>query len=325
MKTGNLKILIIRFSSIGDIVLTTPVIRCVKEQLSSVEVHYLTKKAFEPVLSANPYIDKIHFLKDSLSETVADLKLENFDHVIDLHHNIRTLYIKRSLGKPVSSFNKLNWQKWLLVRIKVNFLPNEHIVDRYLKTVEFLGVKNDEKGLDYFLLNNHNLSLLLPPSHHQYIALVIGAQHATKRLPTDKLIELCQLLKHPVVLLGGPEDTERGEQIATAGGDHVFNGCGKFKLDQSAFLVKMSASVITHDTGLMHIAAAFKKTIHSVWGNTVPEFGMYPYMAEESKIHEVKGLSCRPCSKIGYQKCPLGHFNCMNKIDLITISQQAHA
>jgi ADP-heptose:LPS heptosyltransferase len=324
LETGKLKVLIIRFSSIGDIVLTTPVIRCIQEQVNGVELHYLTKKAFEPVLSGNPYIDKIHFLKDSLSDTIADLKLENFDHVIDLHHNIRTLIIKKRLGKPSSSFNKLNWQKWVLVRFKFNLLPKEHIVDRYLKTVEFLGVKNDGVGLDYFLVNNHHLALLLPPSHQQYIALVIGAQHATKRLPVERLVELCKLIKQPVVLLGGPEDMERGETIMTASGKHVFNGCGKFKLDQSAFLVKMAKSVITHDTGLMHIAAAFKKSILSVWGNTVPEFGMYPYMAaEDSSKYEVKGLSCRPCSKIGYQKCPLGHFKCMNNIDLSAISKQA--
>ena len=87
MKKDNLKVLIIRFSSIGDIVLTTPVIRCIKQQVSEVELHYLTKKAFESVLAGNPYIDKIHFLKDSLTDTIADLKLEDFDHIIDLHHN----------------------------------------------------------------------------------------------------------------------------------------------------------------------------------------------------------------------------------------------
>ncbi len=323
LEDKKLKILIIRFSSIGDIVLTTPVIRCLQEQVN-VELHYLTKKAFEPVLAGNPFIDKLHFLTDSLDDTISSLKLEDFDHIIDLHHNVRTLIIKKKLGKPSSSFDKLNWQKWVLVQFKMNFLPKVHIVDRYLKTVEFLGVKNDNAGLDYFLTNNHSLSLLLPPSHQQYIALVIGAQHATKRLPTNRLIELCKLIKQPVVLLGGPEDAERGETIIAAAGKHVFNGCGKFKLDQSAFLVKMAKCIITHDTGLMHIAAAFKKPILSVWGNTVPEFGMYPYMADKSVLFEVKGLSCRPCSKIGYEKCPRGHFKCMNNIDLTKISQQAN-
>ena len=323
MKNESLKILIIRFSSIGDIVLTTPVIRCIKKQLNGVELHYLTKKAFESVLSGNNYIDKLHFLNDSLSSTIADLKVEKFDYIIDLHHNLRTFIIKTRLGISSSSFDKLNWQKWLLVTFKKNLLPPVHIVDRYLKTVEFLGVKNDNKGLDYFLLQNHHLRLLLPPSHQEYIALVIGAQHATKRLPTERLIELCRLIKQPLVLLGGPDDVQRGEEIMSAAGDHIFNGCGKFKLDQSAFLVKMSKLVITHDTGLMHIAAAFNKPILSVWGNTVPQFGMYPYMADQSYKFEVSGLSCRPCSKIGYAKCPLGHFKCMNNIDLIALSKQS--
>ncbi|MES2873688.1 MAG: glycosyltransferase family 9 protein [Bacteroidota bacterium] len=325
MKESKLKVLIIRFSSIGDIVLTTPVIRCIKEQVDGVELHYLTKKTFEPVVAGNPYIDKLHFLEDSLSATIQDLKLENFDHIIDLHHNLRTFLIKKQLGKPNSSFNKLNWQKFLLVNFRINTLPKEHIVDRYLRTAECLGVQNDGAGLDYFLIGNHHLTLLLPPSHQQYIALVIGAQHATKRLPVMRLIELCRLIKQPVVLLGGPEDVERGATIAASSGNHIFNGCGKFKLDQSAFLVKMAGLVITHDTGLMHIAAAFNKTVLSVWGNTVPEFGMYPYMTKESHIYEVTGLPCRPCSKIGYEKCPRGHFKCMNNIDLKALSQQANA
>ena len=325
MKKENLKILIIRFSSIGDIVLTTPVIRCLKQQLAGVRVHYLTKKAFEPVLTGNPYIDKLHFLKDSLAESISELRIEKFDYVIDLHHNLRTLVIKTRLGIRSSSFDKLNWQKWLLVNFKKNVLPSIHIVDRYLKTVSFLGVENDGKGLDYFLMHNYDLADLLPASHQQYIAVAIGAQHATKRLPIDKLTEICRLINQPVVLLGGNEDMQRGNDIAKGAGMHVFNGCGKFKLDQSAFLVKMAKRVITHDTGLMHIAAAFNKPILSVWGNTVPEFGMYPYKIDQSAIFEVKELRCRPCSKIGYENCPLLHFKCMNNINLMDIINTANA
>lgn len=324
MKKAGLKILIIRFSSIGDIVLTTPVIRCIKEQLPGAELHYLTKKKFGPVLAANPYIDKLHFLKSSLRETIAEMRLEKFDHIIDLHHNLRTLIIKTALGIPAHSFNKLNWQKWLLVVFKKDFLPPVHIVDRYLKTAEPLGVTNDHKGLDYFLIKDYNLANLLPASHQQYIAIVIGAQHATKRLPTERLSELCRMSSRPIVLLGGPEDALRAEEIAASSGPHVFNGCGKFKLDESAYLVKMAVKVVTHDTGLMHIAAAFNKPLVSVWGNTVPEFGMYPYRVEESHIFEVRGLSCRPCSKIGYDKCPKGHFKCMKEIDLIELSKKAY-
>lgn len=311
-----LKILVIRFSSIGDIVLTTPVVRCLKTQLPHVEIHYLTKAAFRPVLEANPYIDKLHLLEKNLKDTVTTLKAEKFDYVIDLHHNLRTLLIKSRLGVRAFSFNKLNFEKWMLVNFKRNIMPPVHIVDRYLKTVEFLGVKNDDKGLDYFLQHQYNLTDLLPPTHQQFIGLVIGAQHATKRLPQYKLIEICQKFRQPIVLLGGKDDQERSAEITRKGGAHVFDGCGKFTLDQSAYLVKMADQIISHDTGLMHIAAAFNKRVTSVWGNTVPEFGMYPYRVTESKIVEVEHLGCRPCSKIGYRKCPLGHFKCMNDIDV---------
>ncbi len=324
MKSKNLKILIIRFSSIGDIVLTSPVIRCLKEQLEGLELHYLTKKVFEPVLAANPNIDKLHFFENSIQDCIAELKKEKFDHVIDLHHNLRTLLIKTRLGVRSASFDKLNWQKWLLVNLKKNLLPPVHIVDRYLQTAGFLGVKNDGKGLDYFLMNRYELQNLLPPSHRKYISVVIGAQHATKRLPVEKLTELCRRIKHPLVLLGGPEDKERGNQIVKGAGDHVFNGCGKFILDQSAFLVKMSDKVISHDTGLMHIAAAFNKPVLSIWGNTVPEFGMYPYKTVSSHIFQVSGLKCRPCSKIGYENCPLVHFKCMNDINLAEIIKEVN-
>lgn len=316
MKKENLKILVIRFSSIGDIVLTTPLVRCLKQQLKGAEIHYLTKKSYESVLTSNPYIDKLHLLDEKLSATISSLKAEKFDVVIDLHHNLRTSIIKSRLGIKSSSFDKLNWQKWLLVNFKINKLPKVHIVDRYLHTVGFLGVKNDEKGLDYFLNTEYDLSTLVPPSHQKYIGIAIGAQHATKRLPQHQLIKLCKSLSGPLVLLGGPEDAERGNEICDQAGPHVFNGCGKFSLDQSAYLVKMAQQIITHDTGLMHIAAAFNKPILSVWGNTVPEFGMYPYKTSKSVIVEVEHLNCRPCSKIGYKKCPLGHFKCMNDIDI---------
>ncbi len=324
MKDKKLKILIIRFSSIGDIVLTSPVIRCLKKQVNGIELHYLTKKAFETVLAGNPQLDKIHYLENSLSDCIQELKKEKFDYIIDLHHNLRTSWIKTKLGVSSSSFDKLNWKKWLLVNLKRNTLPPVHIVDRYLETVKFLGVKNDHMGLDYFLLKTYTLAEMLPPSHQSYIALVIGAQHATKRLPVDKLTELCKGIKGSVVLLGGPEDKERGEEIIKAAGHHVFNACGKFKLDESAFLISKAQKVISHDTGLMHIAAAFNKHILSVWGNTVPEFGMYPYKADYSRIIQVKDLSCRPCSKIGFKNCPKGHFKCMNLIDLNLLIKESN-
>ncbi len=316
-----MKILIIRFSSIGDIILTTPVIRCLKKQIAGVEIHFLSKPNFKSILIANPYIDKLHLLDANISTTISELKAEKFDLIVDLHHNLRTLIIKTRLAAPSVSFDKLNWQKWFLVNFKINKLPQNHIVDRYFDTIKLLKVRNDGAGLDYFLNADYQIENLLPATHQQnYIALVIGAQHATKRLPQHQLIKLCGNFTQPVILLGGPEDRSRAVEICEQTGAHVFNGCGKFSLDQSAFLVKMAAQVISHDTGLMHIAAAFNKPLISVWGNTIPEFGMYPYQTERSVIFEVNGLKCRPCSKIGFQKCPLGHFKCMNAIDVQQIA-----
>lgn len=324
------KFLILRFSSIGDIVLTSPVIRCLKEQVPGAEVHFLTKHAFEPVLKHNPYIERLHLTGDGDALPIHDLRAERFDAIIDLHHNLRSLRVKTALGVKRYAFRKLNVEKWLRVRLNIDRLPRIHIVDRYLETVAGFGVKNDGKGLDYFITaeeEQEGLSLLPATHRNGYIGFVIGARHATKRLTERHLVTLCGMLKRPVVLLGGKEDAETGEFIRHRCGELVFNACGKTGLNTSAALVKNAESIITHDTGLMHIAAAFGKRIVSVWGNTIPEFGMYPYHKGENAgevfIEEVKNLGCRPCSKIGYAQCPKGHFKCMREQNLFTIAEHA--
>ncbi len=311
------KILVIRFSSIGDIVLTSPVVRCLQKQTGA-EIHFITKKSFAGILQSNPYITKAYAIEHSVHEVADALKAEQYDFVVDLHHNVRSLQVKRLLKVPSASFPKLNIKKWLLVNFKINRMPAVHIVDRYFETVKKLRVKNDGGGLDYFIPEADEVSLQTLPETHRanYVAFVTGAKFATKQLPVEKMITIIRKLNRPVVLLGGKEDAETGAAIAQACGETVFNACGKFNLNQSASLLRQSEYVITHDTGLMHIAAALKKKIYSVWGNTVPAFGMYPYKpGEGSKIVEVKGLACRPCSKIGHSRCPKGHFRCMNDIN----------
>ena len=183
-----MKFLIIRFSSIGDIVLTTPVIRCLKSQVVSAEVHVVTKKNFAPIFTANPYVDKMHYLQDDISQTIEELKSEDYDCVIDLHHNIRTLKVKRALGKKAFSFNKLNIEKWIYVYLKLNFMPKVHIVDRYMKTVEHFGVSNDGEGLNYFIPEHEHVKEDDIPTSHLagYIGLVIGGAHGTKKYPLQK-------------------------------------------------------------------------------------------------------------------------------------------
>ncbi len=320
-----MKVLVIRFSSIGDIVLTTPVVRCLKQQRGEIEVHYLTKEAFRMLVENNPNIDRCHFLGDDFAALVASLRAERFDYIIDLHRNLRTRRVKRALKVPSHSFHKLNVRKWLLTALKINILPSLHIVDRYMKTVEFLQVRNDGRGLDYSI-NTPVPVDDLPLTHAAgYVGIAIGGALGTKKLPLHKLRELCSLIPQPVVLLGGPEDAATGEVIAADDPIKIYNACGKFSLDESADLVRRANILITHDTGLMHIGAALQRPILSVWGNTVPAFGMGPYYGAASSVgtraFEVKPLWCRPCSKIGYARCPLGNFKCMEKQDLEKIAE----
>ena len=330
-----MKFLIVRFSSIGDIVLTTPVIRCLKKQVPDAEIHFLVKEAFRDVVEHNPYIDKLHILAHSWELMIEELKLENYDYIIDLHNNVKTLRLKNELKVKSYSFYKLNIQKYIFTALKVNLLPKVHIVDRYLKTVASFGVKNDGEGLDYFISSKEETKRDgIPASHYAgYIACVIGAAHGTKRWPVHKWKEFCKAMDHPLILLGGKNDADAAREIAAVDDVKVYNACGKFSINESADLVGKSKLVISNDTGLMHIAAAYKKPVISLWGNTVPSFGMYPYYGErflvgrQKKIFDiiqVNKLWCRPCSKIGYEKCPLGHFKCMEKIEVQTVLNAAN-
>jgi len=309
------RFLIIRFSSIGDIVLTTPVIRNLKNQVEDAEVHFLVKDQYRSLLESNPYIDRLWLYKDSAKNLLAELKDIEFDYVIDLHNNLRSSIFKNALKRVSFDVNKLNFRKWLLVNLKINRLPDKHIVDRYMDTVRLFDVLNDGRGLDFFIDEQDEV---LPESlprtfSNGYIILVNGAQHNTKKIPVDKLIFLCEAIKAPVIIVGGPEDKETGDKIIAALPDKaLYNGCGMFSVNQSASLVKNASLVISPDTGMMHVAAAYEKKILSVWGSTVPAFGMTPYFPDpDSEIFQVEGLNCRPCSKLGYEKCPKKHFKCM--------------
>ena len=315
------KVLIIRFSSIGDIVLTTPIVRALKLE-AGVEVHYITKRKFANVLAHNPYIDKVLTFENEITEIATQLKSQRYDYLIDLHKNLRSARLKQMLHVPSHSFNKLNIEKWLRVVLKFEILPHIHIVERYFEAVKFLGLKYDGQGLDYFINDDDRKSLEKIPESHQkaYNAFVIGGTYYTKQITDKQLIEMAKLSPLPVVLLGGKADMEKAKIITDAVGNKVYDAVGKFSLNESSAIIEKADKVITSDTGLMHIAAAFGKEIISFWGNTIPEFGNYPLLPKgeegKSKIMEVKNLRCRPCSKIGYSQCPKGHFKCMEEIDL---------
>jgi len=308
-----MKILVIRFSSMGDIIYTTPIVRCLKKQLPGAQIHFITKPAFKYIYDNNPYLDKLLFLKPKLADTIAEIKNEQYDYIIDLHNNLRTAIIKVRTGIKSSTYKKQTIRKWLSLKFNLKLVPPTHLVDRYMKTVEFLGVTNDGQPIDYYIKADHQLTNILPVSHHNgFVVFVIGATHFTKRMPNSKIADICRQLKRPIVLLGGNDVKANGDEIAAVTGPLVYNACGETSLDESVFLVSQAQSIIGFDTGLTHIAEAFNKPIVSVWGGTVPELlGVQPYMVKDVMVAGID-LYCRPCSKFGLEKCPLGHFKCMN-------------
>jgi heptosyltransferase-2 len=313
------KILLIRFSSIGDIVLTSPVSRILKTQVPGIIVHYLTRKKFKSLLEFDPFIDQIHLFDENLGFIINELKKEKFDLILDLHNNLRSRVISLAINRPTVHFPKENILKWLYVRFKKDYLPHTHIVDRYLKTAEILGVVNDNQGLGFYPCDCESVTETdLPEAfrNKKFIIFSIGGTHSTKRMPAKKWNEILSWIPAPVIIIGGKEDQEAGEQIVGENpgfpGQHIWNACGQFSIGGSSYLIRMSSLVITHDTGMMHIAAAFKKPTVAIWGNTTPRLGMYPYQTEYISL-EVNDLPCRPCSKIGFSACPEVHFQCMEK------------
>lgn len=321
------KILIIRLSSIGDIVLTFHALRCLREQLPQAEIHFLTKPAFQELMLSCNEIDHLMLLEADIKNTRKAIKAEHFTHIIDLHNNLRTRRLTFGLRQAiVKRFKKLNLKKWMLTSFKIDKLPKKHIVDRYIDTLSVLGVNNDHKNTSFQIPSAEEVSLksydILPK---EYLTVVLGSQFRTKKLPTHLLQKALLSHSRPIILLGGKDEIQAANKIQEAlSSQKIINLCGTLSLLGSASVIKQSGSVLTNDTGLMHIAAMFDVPIVSVWGNTVPSLGMYPYRPGKEnsvKMHEVLGLNCRPCSKIGYQECPKGHFNCMEKQDIAAIAK----
>ncbi len=318
-----MRLLFIRFSAIGDIVLASAAFRCAKQQLPGVEIHLLTKRSMKAVMEANPYIDQFHYFDSDLAATIEELKGYSFDYIVDLHKNLRSFRIRLALGVPVLAYDKLSVEKFLLTKFQFNRMPNRHISLRSVDALAPLGVVYDGKGLDYFIPKDIQVPTLFPDG---YVALVIGASYATKKLPLESLKQLVKLISHPIVLIGGPKEKVEGAEIAAQDPARILNTCGTYSLHESAVMVRDARLVISHDTGMLYIACAFEKNVIAIWGATSPALQVEPFMPENSKTRVfqaiVPNLTCQPCSNFGTKTCPKGHFNCMNQQDLPVIARQ---
>ena len=304
------KILIIRFSSIGDIVLTSPVVRCIKLQTHA-KVHFLIKEQYVSILESNPYVDKIIPVNKSLTKLVQLLRMEQYDYVVDLQNSFRSYWLKIRLNNNSYTVNKQNWKKFLSIYFGINLLK-DHVVDRYFKTIKSLNIVNDFKGLDYFICDDLNLDVIVSG---KFLVWCIGASYEQKTLSINQIVQVCNNLTIPCLLLGGNNEFTKGEMIIQeTTNNSIFNMCGKLSLDESAYYIKKSEVVLTGDTGLMHIAAAFHKKIISFWGCTKPLLGFSPYMPANTSFQLVFAPNKRPCSKHG-NYCQLTKDGCVKKIE----------
>ena len=307
----SLKILVVRFSSIGDIVLTTPVIRVLKKQLNA-EVHYLTKNSYSSLLKSNPNIDQLFSIKNSILEIRKDLKDQKYDFIIDLHNNLRSSLLI-SLGSPVKRYIKSNFKKFIFRSFGINLIRNQHVVDRYLDTISFLKTKNDNLGLEYYIEESTSVNFDLK---EKYIAWAIGGSKIQKKISVNQINELSKELNYPIVLIGGDEEKNAGELIKEkCKGLNITNLCGALDLDQSALIIKHSLCLFSNDTGMMHIGAAFNKKIVSFWGCTKPNMGFYPYVKKENSLLIVSSNSQRQCSKHG-DSCRYSKDGCIKQINI---------
>lgn len=302
-----MKVLVIRLSSIGDVLLTTPVVRCLHQQLPEVELHFLVKPVAADLLRCNPNIYKLISLEPDMEATVAALRKECYDVVIDLHNVHRSRYIRRYLGVRSLVYRKENFHKLMLVLTKVDRMSGRHVVDRYFDAVRPLGVMPDGDGLEIHLPEG----LACPQQPQEpYVVVSCGAQHYTKRIPPEKIAEICRATRRRVLLLGDEADRQRLQDAGLVTDARVTNLCGCTTLEETALLIRDAALVVTPDSALMHIAAAFKRPVVTLWGATTPRFGFWAYATERRDLVP-QSLRCHPCSRMGGDRCRKGHFRCM--------------
>ena len=322
-----MKFLITRLSSVGDIVLITPVIRCLKKKDPGAIIHFLTRPGFGFIVSSNPYINEVIYLQSDFKRTLEEIKSHEYDHIIDFHRELFTNDVRKYLGHPIFHLlSKRSIKKPNLFFAHFSRKPKKHLVDQYFEKLSALGIQKDGQGLDYFIDEKHKVKTDdIPLSHsHGFVAISINVAHFTRRLPVNKLVELVSEINFPVIIIGDIDDADIGETIAAVDPIKIYNACGKFSMNETADIIQRSTLVISHDSFHIPVASAFKKNIISVWGNTVPAFGNVPYQSPY-KIFEINKLWCRPCSSSGFKACPLGHFKCMNKQDMKLIASSLHS
>ncbi len=328
--TAPRKILIIRMSSIGDVVLATPVIRLLKQNFPNCEIDFVIKWQFANILTAHPFINRILiFDKNDATYSLKNIRKQiidkKYDLIVDLHKNIRSFYLTIGTGAAtVVRYKKDALRRFLFVKFKIKpkrkFLP---VYQRCLASLSFLGIQDDFAGPDFFIDQAIQSDIAKKYAKYldEYASLIIGvapgASFKTKRWLPEGFAEVIDRLVNEknagIILFGNKEDRNITRSLRIKHRTGVLNVAGELSIVETAALMKHCQIVLTNDTGLMHIATALGKKVVAIFGSTTEELGFFPYNTEFSVIQN-NSLKCRPCSHIGRKKCPKKHFKCMKEI-----------
>lgn len=329
------KTLVIRFSSIGDIVLSSPMLRVLRARFPTGQIDYVTRTEYAELVKSNQYLNHTYeFDVDRGFEGLRSLKKrirdEGYDLIVDIHDSLRSKYLRSLRGPKRVVVNKRVLERSVLVNFKKNTYKGiVPVVDRYIETLKQFGITNDGRGLELHIPDevlfgvSGRIARLQLNRFEKVVGLCPGARHVTKRWPADGFARVgaafAQKLDAKVLLFGGPADEPVCNQIAwdinnQVGAERAMSLCGQLKLLETGAAMEYCDVIITNDTGLMHIATAMHKKVVAVFGSTVREFGFFPY-DPAAVVLERQGLDCRPCSHIGRSDCPEKHFKCMTEID----------
>jgi lipopolysaccharide heptosyltransferase II len=331
------KTLIIRFSSVGDIVLSSLLVRAFRSRYPNSQLDFVVKEEFADVVRFNPHLSNvITLLRESSFADLRKLRSRihntNYDLIIDIHGSLRSRYLCFG-ARRVVRINKRKLARFLLVKFKKNLYDNfsgaPSVALRYLEPVREFGVEDDGRGLEFFFSNDvkSRVEGTVRGSgfevRQQFIGVCPSAKHTTKMWLKERFAEAASALskKHnqPIVLFGsGDDEVKRCKEIEEMIHDlnpepKTLNLSGKLSLAETAAMMDNCSIIITNDTGLMHVAAARKRNVVAIFGSTVKELGFYPF-GTNSTVVENKNLDCRPCTYIGLAECPKGHFKCMSDI-----------
>jgi len=308
------ELLIVRLSSLGDILLTTPLIRSIKQKHPAVKIDFVLREEYQDLLKLNPHVENV-FLYPSNKKKIKLLKENicnnNYDLILDLQNNIRSSGLLRCYGNSVVGFKKKHFDKFLLVNFKINRLKDSmHVPKRYASTLK--NFELDEKGPELITDKPANSAIL---NIDNMIGICPGSKHFTKMWPEENYIQLGKLLErngYTVVLFGGQDDKQICRKIVSNLASAI-NLSNDNDILQTAADMKMCEAIYCNDSGLMHTATAVSVPVIAFFGSTVREFGFAPYNSKNI-ILENNSLSCRPCTHIGRSSCPKKHFKCMKEI-----------